>query len=338
MQGLAASLSSRSGLQRLIVLYFHRVLAEPDPMFPDIPIRQEFDQQMAALADMFCVLPLDEAVDALVEDCLPASAVAITFDDGYADNFHCALPVLQRYGLPATFFVAPAFLDGGVMFNDQVMEACRHFPVGRIDTGLSELGVQYLDSDSARRALAETMIGRIKYLPPARRDECARALLELAGCPLPVGLMMTGEEVAELPAHGITVGAHTWSHPILSALAAPDAQTELEKGRRALQEITGQVVDLFAYPNGRPGRDYGPRDVAMVRSMGFKAAFSTQWGCADRRWDRWQLPRIAPWDRSRLRFGLRVTKALVDRVQIAHATPDSSIQRMAAEEKEQRNA
>ncbi|HHQ13522.1 MAG TPA: polysaccharide deacetylase family protein [Chromatiales bacterium] len=335
MRGLAGVLSSRSGLQRLVVLYFHRVLEEPDPMFPDIPTRQEFDRQMSALAGMFRVLPLGDAVDALAADRLPPAAVAITFDDGYADNFHTALPVLRRYGLPATFFVASAYLDGGVMFNDQVMEACRHLPVGSIDTGLPELGILVLDSDTGRRALAEAVIGKIKYLAPSRRAECAEALLDLAGCASPAGLMMTTDEVAKLSAHEVTVGAHTWSHPILAAVSEDQACTELKKGRQVLQEITGQAVELFAYPNGRPRQDYGPREVSLAQKTGFKAAFSTQWGCADRRWDLWQLPRIAPWDRSGFKFGLRVTRALVDRVQIARANGDGSASGMRAERSEQ---
>ncbi len=338
MRRVAGTLSSRAGLQRLIVLYFHRVLEVPDPMFPDIPTRQEFDEQMSALADIFRVLPLSDAVDALMAGCLPPAAAAITFDDGYADNFHTALPVLRRYELPGTFFIAPAYLDGGVMFNDQVMEACRHFPVGPIDTGLAELGVLELSSDDGRRALAETMIGKIKYLSPSRRAECAEALLDLAGCASPAGLMMTADEVARLPDHGVTVGAHTWSHPILASVPTDEAHTEIVKGRQVLREITGQTVDLFAYPNGRPGQDYGSREVALAKKTGFKAAFSTQWGCADRRWDRWQLPRVAPWDRDGFRFGLRVTKALVDRVEIARADGDGSAPGASAKQPGSHNA
>lgn len=74
------------------------------------------------------VLARAEAVRALAEHRLPTRALAITFDDGYADNHDVALPILRRLALPATFFTATGFLDGGCMFNDIVIEAVRGGP------------------------------------------------------------------------------------------------------------------------------------------------------------------------------------------------------------------
>ena len=65
----------------------------------------------------------------------------------------------------------------------------------------------------------------------------------------------------------------------------------------------------FAYPNGKPGRDYTPRDVALARDAGFELAVSTAWGAANRARDPFQIPRVAPWDRDALRFGLRLARA-----------------------------
>ena len=73
---------------------------------------------------------LEVALAQLRAGTLPPRAVVVIFDDGYADNFQVALPVLQHYRLPAAFFVAAGFLDGGCMFNDLVVEACRVAPAG----------------------------------------------------------------------------------------------------------------------------------------------------------------------------------------------------------------
>ncbi|MCU0943281.1 MAG: polysaccharide deacetylase family protein, partial [Hydrogenophaga sp.] len=108
---------------RLSVLIFHRVLAQPDPLFPGVPDVRRFDEVCRWLARWFRVMPLDEAVRALKRGNLPARAAAITFDDGYADNHDQALPVLRAHGLPATFFVATGFLDGGRMWNDTLIES-----------------------------------------------------------------------------------------------------------------------------------------------------------------------------------------------------------------------
>ena len=123
-----ANLRHRGG--SLLILAYHRVLDETDPMRPDIPDREIFDSQMQALAEAFEVLPLGEAASLLEAGKLPPTAVAITFDDGYADNHRNALPILKRHGLAATFFSATDYLDGGCMFNDCVIEACRAAPEG----------------------------------------------------------------------------------------------------------------------------------------------------------------------------------------------------------------
>ena len=110
---------------RLSVLIFHRVLPQIDPLFPEEVDAQRFEQICGWLRSWFNVLPLDEAVLRLTDGALPERALAITFDDGYADNHNVALPILQRHGLVATFFIATGFLDGGRMWNDSVIESVR---------------------------------------------------------------------------------------------------------------------------------------------------------------------------------------------------------------------
>lgn len=107
------------------IAIFHRVLEAPDPLFAEEMHRARFDEVCAWLSAWFNVLPLDEAVKRLKQGALPDRALAITFDDGYADNHDIALPVLKAHGLCATFFVATDFLDGGRMWNDTVIESVR---------------------------------------------------------------------------------------------------------------------------------------------------------------------------------------------------------------------
>src|SRR5581483_9499448 len=81
-----------------------------------------------AIASQFTPLALDEALSRMRSGSLPARALAVTFDDGYADNAVAALPILARYGVPATFFIATDFVGGGRMWNDTVIEAVRALP------------------------------------------------------------------------------------------------------------------------------------------------------------------------------------------------------------------
>jgi hypothetical protein len=91
------------------------------------------------------------------------------------------------------------------------------------------------------------------------------------------------------------------------------ARSEIGRSREELQGWLKEPVTLFAYPNGKPGEDYGERDAAMVKALGFSAAVSTRWGAARRGSNPFELPRFTPWDATRMRFGLRLARNLLVR-------------------------
>jgi peptidoglycan/xylan/chitin deacetylase (PgdA/CDA1 family) len=288
---------------RLSILIFHRVLPQPDPIFPGEMHAARFDHLMALVARAFRVMTLGEAVAARDAGRLPLRALVITFDDGYADNAEIALPLLRRYGLKATFFVASGFLDGGRMFNDTVIESIRAAAAKRIDLGDWGLGARTLDGPDERRSVIEALLPRVKYLPLGEREHFLSRLLQLTGHPhLPADLMMRSEQVVELHRAGMEIGGHTVHHPILRVLDDAEAEAEITAGRMCLQALIGAPVDVFAYPNGRPMQDYDLRHVQMVRKLGFRCAVSTANGLSGPADDRFQLPRFTPWDRSPARW------------------------------------
>jgi peptidoglycan/xylan/chitin deacetylase (PgdA/CDA1 family) len=298
---------------RLSILIFHRVLRHRDPMYPETVDAERFDELCQWVQGWFHVLPLRDAVDRLYTGRLPARAMAITFDDGYADNEAIAAPILAKHRLPATFFVASGYLDGGCMWNDVVIEALRRAPMGRLDlrgVGAVDDDFRWTD-DEGRRGVAERIIRKIKYLEPGDRLACARTIASLAQTQVPTDSMMTSAQVEQLSRRGFDIGGHTVTHPILARLPAAAARREIEDGRRRLAEITGRDVTLFAYPNGKPGADYGPEAVDLVRRAGFDAAVSTAWGVSTPSTDRFELTRFSPWDRQRSRFAARLAHNLV---------------------------
>jgi peptidoglycan/xylan/chitin deacetylase (PgdA/CDA1 family) len=300
---------------RLSVLIFHRVLPRPDPLFPDEPDVARFEELMGWVARWFHVLPLDEALQGLAAGTLPARAAAITFDDGYADNLTCAVPVLRRHGLSATFFIATGFLDGGRMWNDTLIEALRATGRDAIDCRHLGLGVLRLGSTEDKRLALARLVPAVKHLEAARRaDEVAR-IAEACAAPLPGDLMLTTAQLRALREAGMGIGAHTVTHPILKTLSRQQARAEISASREALEGLLGEPVRLFAYPNGKAGEDYLPEHVEMVRGLGFDAAVATNWGVSDAGSDRHQIPRFTPWDAGRTRFGLRLLANLrkVDR-------------------------
>lgn len=298
-------LSPGSDNGRLSILTYHQVSHVPDPLWPDCHA-EWFDQQMRLLACYFNVLPLGEAVDRLALGSLPPRAACVTFDDGYLNNFEAALPILEKWHIPATFFIASGFLNGRVMWNDLVIEAIRATRVNVLDLSAFGLEVFPLESLEQRRMAIRMLLPKIKYIEPARRATLVERLVEAARVPPAEGLMMRAEHLRTLRNAGMDIGAHTASHPILSLVSEEEAQTEIFQSREALAAILGEPIELFAYPNGIPGKDYSATHVRMVKQLGFKAAVSTARGAATRASPFHQLPRFSPWDKEPKRFLLRL--------------------------------
>jgi len=296
---------------RLSVLIFHRVLARPDPLFPDEMDAARFDQLCGWLKSWFNVLPLDQAVASLQSGSLPARAACITFDDGYADNHAVALPILRRHGLCATFFIATGFLDGGRMWNDTIIETIRACPQATLDLDVLGMGRHAVASIDEKRAAITAVIDSIKYRPVAERVTVTEQLAALARVQPPQDLMMSSQAVREMRQAGMQIGAHTVSHPILARLTTDQVRDEIGQSKLFLERLLGERVGLFAYPNGKPGVDYHADSVAVARELGFDAAVSTHWGAARPATDMFQIPRFTPWDRTRLRFAGRMATNLL---------------------------
>lgn len=308
---LAGSVLSPAGRRAsLLVLIYHRVLPQPDPLLPDEPDARTFAAHMDAVAATFNVLPLSEASDRLQRGALPSRAACITFDDGYANNHNVALPILAARKLPATVFVTTQFIGGGRMFNDTLIEVVRRAPA-ELDLTPFGLGHYAFADASARGKSVEAILGQLKYQEPAARLRTINEIAERAGVELPNDLMLDEQQIRTLHRSGIEIGAHTRSHPILTRIDEQAAAAEIRGSKQALEDVIGATVTTFAYPNGRPVQDYGPRDIALAKAAGFRAAVSTAWGCARRGADPYQLPRVAPWDRTAVRFIGRMMSAYV---------------------------
>jgi peptidoglycan/xylan/chitin deacetylase (PgdA/CDA1 family) len=313
---LLLSLLSPGGLHsRLSILIYHRVLPQQDPLFPDEGDAETFDQQMRQIAACFRVIPLRDAVQGLRQGKLPSRAACITFDDGYADNAEIALPILQKHGIPATFFVATSFLNGGRMWNDTVIELIRRAPGDLLDLSRMGLGQFEIGTIPQRRQAIYNVLGELKYLPLESR----RSRVEAMSAIIPVipssNLMMTSDQIRILHNAGMEIGGHTANHPILASMENNAARAENADGKEMLENIIHAPVRFFAYPNGKPGRDYLSDHVRMVKDLGFDAAVSTAHGAAMTGVDLYQLPRFTPWDRGQVRFTLRMAQNMLKTVE-----------------------
>lgn len=265
-----------------------------------------FALQMDALADAFNVIPLSEAVAKLASGTLPPRAACVTFDDGYANNATVALPILQQRSIPACFFIATGFIDGACMWNDVVIEALRSTEAESLElTGIG-LGDHRLGGMADRRSAMRKILPKLKKLDPDARDSAVAALLDIAGAEKASGTMMSADQIRALAAAGMEIGGHTVNHPILATLDRRRARDEMGACKEELEGITRQPVRSFAYPNGRPGRDFTEEHVELARELGYALAVTTARGTAERGCDPYRLPRFTPWDRTPTRFTLRL--------------------------------
>lgn len=291
--------------QYVSILTYHRVLPAVDYMRPIETTASDFEWQMELLSQHFNPLSLSDALTQLKYGELPERAVCVTFDDGYADNKNHALPILKQFGVPATVFVATDFLGGGIMWNDVVIETLRVLSGDEIDLRSEGLGIYSIREIEDRRKSAGTIIRKIKHWPPEKRAAIV-ALIESKVGGHPTDLMMSNDDLVSMRESGVEIGAHTKSHPILSTLDLPMVREEVTGSKKYLEAVLGEEVRYFAYPNGRPGIDYRMEHRDLVELAGFEAAVSTNWGVASKMSDRWQLPRFTPWDKSPLRFMVRL--------------------------------
>ncbi len=298
---------------KLTILTYHRVLPEVDALLSNDQIDiGKFARHMASVAECFTVLSLPDAIERLAAGTLPPRAACITFDDGYQDNYSVALPILQKHGLVATFFVCSGYLNDGLMFNDVITEALRGSARSELDLSWLGLGIQPLSDGHSRRDLAAKVLLAAKYLPFDEREQACVRLWDMAqpGQQRP-RLMMTDEQVRYLSQQGMTIGAHTHSHPILTRISLEAARQDIQHNRALLHDLIGKEPVVFAYPNGRPMQDYQYEHVQLIKELGFSAAVTTAWGVATQECDRFQLPRFSPWDNDPKRLVLRLLKNIV---------------------------
>ncbi|MXS84943.1 polysaccharide deacetylase family protein [Nitrosomonas sp. HPC101] len=300
---------------RLSIVIHHRVLPEPDLLTGEGGVTQ-FEKGLGYLTNNFNILPLSEAVNRLGNGTLPARAACITFDDGYADNAEVALPLLQKYGVTATFFIASGFLDGGRMWNDTVIESVRFARGDKLDLSMIDLGTHAIATLEQKQETLTFLINKLKYLPHETRASQVEKLSAIISAELPDNLMMTSVQVRQLHDAGMEIGGHTVTHPILASIDDATARMEITEGKARLEAITGAQVRLFAYPNGKPGKDYLPAHVKMIKDAGFEAAVSTAWGAARQNSDMFQLPRFTPWDNSELFYVLRMMRNMKQAIQV----------------------
>ena len=291
MKNIITSLIAKSGIppfigkkkfsDRLIVLMYHGItdhpLEVPDFCFLSAAV---FDAQMAYLKENFNILPLYDALIKLKGNKIDKPTIAVTFDDGFQNNYECAYPILKKYGIPATIFLSTQLIDtdhtlwycllnqaisktkrkiinwngeeynlqtlhNKIMASNTLQQSLKEFPHQQLLSELNQI-IKYLFNGSDPETNTNT---EFKILNSSTIRKMQKTRL-------------------------IEFGSHTHSHAILSKLSKPEQEKEIQESIAITEKITQERCRLFSYPNGRP-EDYKEETIKLLKRNNIEAAVTT---------------------------------------------------------------
>jgi len=288
------------------VLVYHRVTPKADEYLPSLSV-EAFSRQMRYLAQNCRVLPLTEAVRTIECGSVPDNAVALTFDDGYRDNFDHAFPILRDLHLPATIFLSTSVIGtDDILWHDRVFRAFNRTRAAR-HRGFD------LSSNDEKNAAQAAVLTTLKKLETTERLERIAELIEELEVVEPEQnhrVMLDWGEVRQMARSGITFGSHTVTHPVLSRIPIELARYEITESKRVIETELQCEIDTFAYPNGR-SEDYTESTKQALKDAGFTCAVTTRFGTnnahAKPAWDPFELRRGGPDDASTALFAAKLS-------------------------------
>lgn len=296
------------------ILLYHRI-AEPvrDPQMLCVS-PEKFEDHISMLVKKFKPVRLSEIVDRVKygKKLLPRTT-AITFDDGYLDNLDKAVPILEKYKVPATIFIASGCIKEGYFWWDFVANLILYSKhVLPINISISGEVFRWdltkekiIDSkwvageclDNARISAYNVLIKEIKPLSKRERDHVLQLLCKTTGVEYSIVMhgcppLMKEKDILELASSKmIDIGGHTVNHLKLSCFEYKDQYEEIKYGCDDLERILNSKIELFAYPFGSKA-DYNKDSIRAVDNLGISASCANWTYKLDVMAYRNQLPRI----------------------------------------------
>lgn len=276
-----------------VVLLYHRVAAlASDPQRLAVS-PENFAAHLRLIRRAGVAMPLDEMLARAAEGSLPERAVAVTFDDGYADTLHTALPMLVTHDVPASIFVTTSTIERGGEFWWDALGRLLLAPAS-CDGRYAKWTVDDRETPTDRHRLYRQLCAWLRGMTAAARQHALDELASRFDAPpaRSSDRALTPAEVTALATQRtIQLGSHTHSHASLAILPLDGQRDEIMTGRRKLESWIGAPATTLAYPFG--GAEDVPDGVAGVaHDAGVTLACTTQPGRVHAASDRLRLPRL----------------------------------------------
>jgi len=263
---------------RFIILCYHRVGIGGIPFYSELETRK-FEHQMRHIRENYHLISLDALVDELQKPTDPKPAVAVTFDDGYLGTYTEAFPILRKYEIPATVYLAAECIEtGNAAWYDRLFLALQSIPSGHLELDVPG-GRFHLTTKQSRINAAEQIIAHLRGTTDEERTRLCAAIE--AKATLPEGelknRMMSWSQIREMQDWGVKFEAHTMTHPVLSRLDVKAQEYEIKDAKSLIENRLGCEVRHFAYPFGKTA-DFSQESTAILSRLNFRSAVTTLWG------------------------------------------------------------
>jgi peptidoglycan/xylan/chitin deacetylase (PgdA/CDA1 family) len=249
-----------------------------------------FARQMELLQQQFTIVSMQCLLDLWKKGQWDSQAryCAITFDDGWLDNYRYAYPILKRLNIPATVFLPTDYVGSHDWFWPDQLSALFEIIAERYDKAeqMNKIEVvlsrfldvavrPFIEAWRRQESVTDQIIERCKHLPIERIRRLIEALVKELGLSLPQNrVIVNWDEVREMSGNGISFGSHSCSHRILTTIAHEDVADELARSKQVLLAQGVNFVPVFCYPNGNTD----PHIQSQVQACGYEAAVSVQMG------------------------------------------------------------
>ncbi|HYA12949.1 MAG TPA: polysaccharide deacetylase family protein [Syntrophales bacterium] len=277
----------------VIVLLYHRVskISEDSEMLAVSP--EYFQQHLHHLKNNFPIVRFEDDWSKIT-----SPSVAVTFDDGYADNVLEAFPILEEAGVPATFFISSGAIGSShELWWDEMNRIFLSLNPIRthLSLGNGKIHKEWkIGNDVERRAVYRELVNLLTDADIDSRNDLLNQIRSWADVrPETDGTnrAVTETELLQLSKSTMaTIGAHTVTHARLSALTVEAQRVEIESSIKQLESLLGKKISVFSYPYGRPD-DYTDKTVTLCREAGIVKAAVNFPGQAHRWTDPYQIPR-----------------------------------------------
>ena len=268
--------------QNVVLVVYHSIneYCEDRIRVPNIVTPTAFEAQIRFLASTASIIPLQEYLDHIKNgEPLPKRSIVITFDDGYKDNLTIAAPVLRKYGVPATFFIATGYIGKEKMkWEDQLSCLVRRSNAEVVSLGISSSdGSFHIGSGKEKLRAIDGLVRVLGHLDEANRlqilDELRKQLK--VNCDDQANVMMTWEDVRRLAdTTGFSIGSHGVTHQHLTQMPLDGVTFEVMNSKEHLENEIGRPVTSFTYPYG----DFNQDVIAALQEAGYASAGTIEYG------------------------------------------------------------